>query len=306
MKISIIAPAFNEESTIPVFVDQVKKTLVPKFDKLELILVDDGSTDKTWEVIQSFAAKEPWVIGTRLSRNFGHQVAVLAGLHKSQNDLVAIIDVDMQDPPHLIYEMALMVNNEVDIVYGKRLQRVGETWFKKVTAKAFYRIMNKTTEFDLPLDTGDFRVVSRRALNFILSVRDNRPFIRGYFAYSGFKAIPFSYIREERVSGESKYPLNKMLKFTLSAFLAFSAAPFNIALYLAAFIGFFSPIFLLIYLLYQNFSINSLVVGFLGMILAIVSSFMLSLLFIIGKYVEGIHIMTRNLPAYLEVPSPSD
>jgi len=299
MNISIVAPAFNEAGCIEAFVYEIS-LLRQKFSTLELIIVDDGSTDATWQIIQSIASKEAWVVGTRLTRNYGHQIAVIAGLHKSTKELIAIIDIDLQDPPQLIYDMAIQIAGDVEIVYGQRRLRHGESSFKKNSAKIFYRLLNKMTEFELPLDTGDFRIITRRVMDYVLSISDNRPFLRGYFAYSGYKAIPFTYDRQERFSGSTKYPLKKMMQFALSAFLSFSAAPFNLALYLAIVVAFLSTGGGVFFLLLGQVTLRNFLITLAFIFFSYILSGILIFIFLLGKYLEGVHILTKKIPLYLE------
>lgn len=295
-----MAPVFNEVEVLGQFVKEIDDNLAVKFEKLELILVDDGSSDGSWELIEELKESKPWIVGIRLSRNYGHQLAVIAGMRKAQYSKIAIIDADLQDPPHLIHEMAELLQGDVDIVYGKRISRQGETFFKTFSAQVFYRLINLASAYPVPLDTGDFRVVSRRAADAVTQIQDHRPFLRGYYAYSGFKSIAFEYTREKRFLGESKYPLGKMLRFALSAVLSLGLIPFNFAIYFSASCVVFSPVILSLYSFHNDFSTQSVLLSFALYLIIVSSNVAILMLFLIGKYLESIHAITRNLPTYIE------
>ena len=227
MKISVIAPAMNEEDGISEFVYRTSKSC-ELFEDYELIIVDDGSTDGTWSLIEKFSGQNPRIKGLRLTRNFGHQFAVLAGISNSNFEFICVIDADLQDPPELIFEMAKNLDRETDIVYGKRLTRKGESAMKKVTAKFFYWLMSKLTPIDMPQDVGDFRVVTKRAAQAVLNMNEPEPFLRGLFALTGYRAKEFLYVREQRFAGKTKYPISKMIKFASNAFFSFSDLPYKL------------------------------------------------------------------------------
>src|SRR5207253_7743353 len=193
-------------------------------------LVNDGSRDGSWGVMEKLAAADPRVTAINLSRNHGHQLALTAGLDLCAGDKVLIIDADLQDPPELLPEMmAIMRNERADVVYGVRKSRAGETPFKRATAHGFYRLLSRATEVEIPLDAGDFRLMSRRALDALLAMPEQARFIRGMVAWIGFRQIPFAYDRQERFAGETKYPLGKMVRFALDALTGFSSAPLKLA-----------------------------------------------------------------------------
>ena len=266
-----------------------------------MIIVDDGSSDKTWNIVQSLTLNEPWIIGVRLARNYGHQIAVLAGLRRATKKLVAIIDIDLQDPPHLIYDMAKQVTGDIEIVYGKRKIRHGESFFKKNSAKYFYKLLNRITAFEIPVDTGDFRVITNRVADYVLKINDNRPFLRGYFAYSGYKSLAFNYDRNIRLAGSTKYTFRKMLQFALSAFLSFSVAPFNLALYLAGSAFGLSLIGSFAYLSLTQFNLTKFLLTCIFMAVFSLLSSILVFIFLLGKYLEGVHIISRKIPQYIEI-----
>ena len=198
-------------------------------DDYELVLVNDGSRDGSWPIMQRMAAEDPHVVAVNLSRNHGHQLALTAGLDLCCGDTILIIDADLQDPPELLPAMlACMRDQQADVVYGVRKSRAGETAFKRATAHGFYRLLSRATEVDIPVDAGDFRLMSRRALDALLAMPEQARFIRGMVAWIGFRQVPFAYDRQQRFAGETKYPFKRMLRFALDALTGFSSAPLSL------------------------------------------------------------------------------
>jgi glycosyltransferase involved in cell wall biosynthesis len=229
--LSIVVPCFNEQECIRPLHARVTAAARERFgDDYEVVLVNDSSKDGTWELMRTLAAEDPRLVVVNLSRNHGHQLALTAGLDLCRGDFVLIIDADLQDPPELIGPMLdLMRREEADVIYGVRTSRSGETAFKRATAHGFYRLLSRATEVDIPLDAGDFRLISRRALNVLLAMPEQARFIRGMVAWIGFRQLPFPYHRDERFAGETKYPLGKMIRFALDALTGFSSAPLKLA-----------------------------------------------------------------------------
>ena len=296
--ISVVSPVFNEEQGLEAFVMEVNSHLTNS-SSFELILVDDGSSDRSWGEIQRMTKVFPNVRGIRLTRNFGHQFAVLAGLEAATGCKVAIIDSDLQDPPELIVAMANLISSDIDIVYGKREEREGESIFKKITAKIFYRTLNRLSAFEIPLDTGDFRVISRRACNEVIAMSEHDPFLRGLFAFTGFKSIPFLYKRNPRFAGETKYTFLKMRKLATSAFIGFSDAPYKLFVRLGLW-SFGLAILFSIYALFHALTteVNS---GWISIFAAVVFFGSLNTLFIglIAKYVMITLSNVRNRPRWV-------
>jgi dolichol-phosphate mannosyltransferase len=228
-KTSIVVPIHNEEEVLVELHSRITG-VSDEVGLLELIFIDDGSTDNSWKLVEELQRIDSRVVGIKLTRNFGHQSAVLCGLSEAKGEVVVIMDGDLQDPPELIPTMIGMLGEDVDIVFGKRTERDGESWLKRSTAKLFYRIFDSLVPFEIPLDVGDFRVFKRRVGEVVLVSRDTYPFVRALFAHSGFKAVPFSYKREARFAGTTKYTYSKMFKLALTALLTFSEAPFRLAL----------------------------------------------------------------------------
>jgi polyisoprenyl-phosphate glycosyltransferase len=231
--ISVVVPSFNEEdvivSTYHRLVDALES--LPRAD-FELVFVDDGSRDSTLEILQTLQATDRRVRVVGFSRNFGHQIAVTAGLEHAAGDVVVLIDADLQDPPEVIGEMLLRWRRGADVAYGVRAEREGETVFKVWTAKAFYRLINRVSDVVIPIDTGDFRLMDRVVVDALLSMPERDRFVRGMVAWLGFKQEPVLYKRAARVAGETKYPLRKMLLFAIDGILSFSLIPLRLAIWM--------------------------------------------------------------------------
>jgi dolichol-phosphate mannosyltransferase len=223
--LSVVAPCFNEEGVLPEFVRRVAATLDGVGGTAEIVLVDDGSRDGTWKVMTDLAAMDRRLVAIRLMRNHGHQLALTAGLTICRGERVLIIDADLQDPPELLPAMMALVNDGADVVYGQRRAREGESLFKRFTAAAFYRLIGRMTDVEIPLDAGDFRLVTRRVLDILLAMPERHRFIRGMVAWIGGRQVALPYDRKPRVAGESKYPLSKMVSFAADAITAFSVVP---------------------------------------------------------------------------------
>ncbi len=228
--LSVVAPCYNEQDVLPEFLRRVGAVLDGVGGQSEIVLVDDGSHDRTWEVMTEAAAKDSRVVAVRLMRNHGHQLALTAGLTLCRGERVLIIDADLQDPPELLPDMMALMDGVdgkggADVVYGQRRQRDGESLFKRTTAAAFYRLIGRMTDVEIPLDAGDFRLITRRVLDLLTAMPERHRFVRGMVAWIGGKQVPLPYDRKARVAGESKYPLAKMLRFAADAITAFSVVP---------------------------------------------------------------------------------
>ena len=213
--ISIVLPVFNEEAGIQATIDTLLNYVEQQEEEYELIFVDDGSKDKSADIIKKNLAQNEHIKLVEFSRNFGHQLAITAGLEYTKGDAVVVMDADLQDPPEVIPQMLEKWHEGFEIVYGKRMQRDGETAFKKFTAKMFYRTFQKLATINMPLDTGDFRLMDRRAVHQLLKLHEKDPFVRGQVTWIGFKQTSVLYHRQERIAGETKYPLSKMVKLAV-------------------------------------------------------------------------------------------
>jgi polyisoprenyl-phosphate glycosyltransferase len=228
---SVIAPIFNEIENIPELYRRVRDVMAATRETWELILVDDGSSDGSTSAIRDLAKKDKHVRPIIFARNFGHQIAVTAGLDYSRGEAVVIIDADMQDPPELIAELAARWREGYEVVYAIRAEREGESWFKKVTAALFYRIIYRITDVKIPLDTGDFRLLDRKVVDVMNQMREKHRYLRGMASWVGFRQIGVPYKRSARYSGVTKYPFRKMLSLALNGITGFSYFPLQLATY---------------------------------------------------------------------------
>ena len=299
--LSIVVPCCNEEEGLREFHRQMTAAARARFgQKFELILVDDGSTDNTWKIINELSAQDRNVVAVRLSRNHGHQLALTAGLSTVRGDLVLVIDADLQDPPELLGPMYdLMVREDADVVYGQRRSRAGEGRFKKRSAEAFYRLLANLTRVNIPVDTGDFRLMSRRISDQVVQMPEHDRFIRGMVAWLGFKQVAFEYDRNARFAGTTKYPLTKMIGFAADALVSFSMVPLRIATYIGAllttvltFVGLWAAV---------GWILSGTVPGWtsLTLLVIMISSVQLLVLGLIGEYVGRTYIQSKHRPLFV-------
>ncbi len=228
--LSVVAPCYNEQDVLPEFLRRLSSVLDGIGGTSEIVLVDDGSRDGTWDAMTGAAAADPRIVAVRLMRNHGHQLALTAGLSLCRGERILIIDADLQDPPELLPEMMALMDGAdgqgaADVVYGQRRQRDGESLFKRASAAAFYRLIGRITDIEIPTDAGDFRLITRRVLDLLTAMPERHRFIRGMVAWIGGRQVPLVYDRQARAAGESKYPLAKMVRFAVDAITAFSVVP---------------------------------------------------------------------------------
>jgi polyisoprenyl-phosphate glycosyltransferase len=228
---SIIAPIYNEFENIPMLWERISQVMDSTGDAWELILVDDGSSDGSTDQIRELAASDARVRPVIFARNFGHQIAVTAGLDYARGQAIVVIDADLQDPPEVILELAEKWKEGYEVVYAVRSEREGESWFKLFTASMFYRLIYRITDVKIPLDTGDFRLIDRKVVDVMNSMRERHRFLRGMSAWIGFKQVGVEYKRAARVAGVTKYPFKKMLRLALNAITGFSYFPLQVATY---------------------------------------------------------------------------
>ena len=300
--LSIVVPVFNEEESITETVTRLQKLRADLAQEInvELIFVDDGCKDKTLAHLRSFAEHNSNVKVISLSRNFGHQIAITAGIDLALGDYVAVIDGDLQDPPELIADMYRKALTGFDVVYGKRRTRAGETIFKKVTAAGFYRLLNYMCEIDMPTDTGDFRLMSRKVADAFKQMRERHRFVRGMVPWLGYKSVPLEYDRAERFAGKTKYPLSKMLSFATNAILSFSSKPLTLAIRFG-FLTICAGILGGIYMLYLKLFTNTPIPGLTAVLLSIVlfSGVQILLMGVVGEYIARIFEEIKGRPLYL-------
>lgn len=298
---SIVAPIYNEEGNIQLLYDRICAVMDTTGESWELVTINDGSRDRSLELLEQLARQDPRIKVINFARNFGHQIAVTAGLDHAAGEAVIVIDADLQDPPELILEMIERWKAGYQVVYAVRQERKGESWFKLFTAKLFYRLIYRITDVNIPLDTGDFRLMDEKVVAVLNSMREHNRFIRGMTSWIGFKQTGVSYVREARHSGETKYPLRKMVRFAMDAVTGFSYFPLQIMVYVAFVLG------LLAVLAIPIIAVLRLILGyeFLGgqvttiVLLLIVSSFQLFFLFVMGQYVARIYDEARGRPLYI-------
>jgi polyisoprenyl-phosphate glycosyltransferase len=297
---SLVVPAYNEERVIGALAARLTEVMDALDGDAEAILVDDGSRDRTYELMLVAAQEEPRLRLIRLSRNFGHQIALTAGVDLAAGDAVIVLDADLQDPPEVILELAARWREGYDIVYAQRDVRVGETRFKRATAAWFYRSFNRISEVQVPVDVGDFRLVDRRALDVFNNMRESNRFVRGMFAWIGLRQTGVVYARQERFAGETKYPLRKMLRFASTGVISFSSAPLRAALTLGFFVSFVAfalGIWSLIVKLAGFYNVpgwTSIVV-----VTAFIGGIQLIVLGVIGLYIGDIHAEVKGRPLYV-------
>jgi polyisoprenyl-phosphate glycosyltransferase len=298
--LSVVVPCYNEEAVIRQLhrrVTQVCHSLVG--NSYELIFVNDGSFDETWTILQDLACKDDRIVAVDLSRNHGHQLALSAGLSLARGERILVIDADLQDPPELLPQMMRLMDGGADVVYGKRVERDGETWFKKVSASAFYRLLLRLADVEIPPDTGDFRLMSRPVVQTLLAMPEQQRFIRGMVAWIGFRQVPLEYTRDRRLAGNTKYSLGKMLSFAIDAITGFSIIPLRLSLYIAS-LFLFVAVLIAIYVIASWLYLRT-VQGWtsLFLVMLIFASVQLFCLAIIGEYLGRVFIQTKQRPLFI-------
>jgi dolichol-phosphate mannosyltransferase len=299
--LSIVVPCFNEEACLPAL--HARLTAAAKNavgEDYELVLVNDGSRDGSWAMMQRMATEDRHLVAVNLSRNHGHQLALTAGLDLCRGETILIIDADLQDPPELLSEMLTAMRAEdADVVYGVRRSRLGETAFKRATAHGFYRLLSRATEVDIPLDAGDFRLMSRRALDALLAMPEQARFIRGMVAWIGFRQLPFAYDRQERFAGATKYPFGKMVRFALDALTGFSSAPLKLASHVGLALSALS-LLLVLYIAYAWIAGQS-IQGWTSLMLVVVvlGAVQMFVLALMGEYIGRLYNEAKRRPLYI-------
>lgn len=298
---SIIAPIYNEEGNIQKLYDRISTIMDSTGETWELVTVNDGSRDLSLKLLEEVAQKDPRIKIINFARNFGHQIAVTAGIDHASGEAIIVIDADLQDPPEVILEMIERWKAGYEVVYAVREQRKGESWFKLLTAKLFYRLIYRITDVDIPLDTGDFRLIDEKVATALRAMREHNRFIRGMTSWIGFKQTGVTYVREAREWGETKYPLRKMVRFAMDAVTGFSYFPLQVMVYVSFILGVLAVLAIPIIAVLRI----ALGVQFLGgqattiVLLLLLSSFQLFFLFLMGQYVARIYDETRNRPLYI-------
>ena len=297
---SLVVPIYNEEETLPELMRRLALLLDKMDGECEVILVDDGSTDGGYELMVAARESEPRFKLLRLSRNFGHQIAVTAGLDTASGNAVIVMDADLQDPPEVALDLAARWREGYDVVYAVREERRGDSPFKRATAKIFYRLFSRMTDVDVPIDVGDFRLVDRRALDAFRSMRETNRYVRGMFSWIGFRQVGVPFRREERYAGETKYPLGKMVKFATDGIVSFSAAPLRLALKLGFAVAGLSFLMGAVFLVSKILGLYSVPgLASIAVFVAFLGGIQLFLLGIVGEYIARIHDEVKGRPLYL-------
>ena len=300
VKYSIVIPLYNEESGIAVLVDKLQE-IIAQFDgPAEVVLVDDGSKDRTYDLAREVTEKDHRFKLLQFSRNFGHQMAITAGMDAASGDAVIIMDADLQDPPYVVLQMIEKWQEGYEVVYGLREHRQGEKLFKTTTASVFYGLLHRIADIDTPVDVGDFRLVDRKALNAFLQMRENNRYVRGMFSWVGFRQTGVPYVREERFSGKTHYTLSKMVKLASNGIMGFSTAPLRLALNTGLFLAVASVIYGIVAISLKLAGV-SLVPGYASLLFAVtfLSGIQLAVMGVVGLYVGRIYDEARQRPLYI-------
>ncbi|BAI97791.1 glucosyl transferase [Sphingobium sp. TA15] len=298
--ISVVVPCFNEEESLTVLVDRVSTVChdIASGD-YEIVLVNDGSRDSTWAVIAELTEKFPQVVGVNLARNYGHQIALSAGLHICQGETVMVMDADLQDPPELLSALLAKMDEGYDVVYGQRVKRAGETMFKRASAKLFYRLFDQMVDVSVPSDTGDFRIMSRRVVDHLNAMPERYRFVRGMVSWIGFRQVALPYERDARFAGESHYPLRKMISFALDAITSFSTLPLRMAAHLGLVAGLLGMLMLGWVLI--SYAMGDTLTGWasIASIILILGSIQLLMLGIFGEYLGRMYLESKRRPLFI-------
>lgn len=297
---SVVIPLYNEEEVVLECVRRISSVLGKIDGDYEVIFVNDGSSDKTLQIVTDECAKNKKLKVLSFSRNFGHQIAITAGMDYAKGDAVIVMDADLQDPPEVIEKLIEKYREGYDVVYAVRAKRKGETFFKKFTSKVFYRFLRYMCSIDIPVDTGDFRLISRKVADVMRSLTERNRYVRGLVSWVGFRQAAVEYIREERFAGETKYPLRKMLKLSMDGITSFSAKPLTMSKnlgFLTAAAGF---IYMIIVIL-QKFVFGKTVQGWasLAVLILLIGGIQLIMLGFIGEYISRIFDESKNRPLYI-------
>ena len=300
VKYSIVVPVFNEELVVAESYKRLKKVMDGLKEPYEIVFVNDGSRDKTALMVGKICEADKNIRFIDFSRNFGHQTAVTAGMDYAEGEAIIVIDADLQDPPEFIPKMIEKWKEGYDVVYGRRSERKGDTFFKKVTAAMFYRFLRKMTDVDMPVDAGDFRLIDRKVCEALKLVNERNRYIRGLISWLGFKQIGLEFSRDKRFAGETKYPLKKMIKFAFDAITSFSYKPLKLASYTGVGLSILSFIYLIV-ILYLRLFTDKTIQGWTS-ILAVnlfFNGIVLIILGIIGEYIGRIYDEAKGRPLYV-------
>ena len=304
---TIIAPIYNELENIPELYPRLREVMDRTGEPWELILVDDGSSDGSTEVIRKLAENDQRVRPVIFARNFGHQIAVTAGVDYSRGDAVIIIDADLQDPPEVILDLIDKWREGYEVVYAVREERQGESWFKRITASIFYRTIFRITDVDIPLDAGDFRLMDKKVITVMQGMREKHRFLRGMSAWVGFRQVGVPYKRQPRYAGETKYPLSQMIKLALNAVTSFSYFPLQLATYLGFIAAGVSVLGILVVAILRLTTGSALLGQATTLIIVLfLGGVQLISLGIIGEYIGRVYDEMKNRPLYIVAEEPGE
>lgn len=299
--LSIIVPCYNEEEVIGETMNRIKKFCAELNDlNVELIFIDDGSRDRTLEILKGYATEDYRIKLIGFARNFGHQIAVTAGIDAACGDAVVLIDADLQDPPEIVHQMIAKWREGYDVVYGTRIERPGESAFKRATARTFYRLLNRLSEVPIPLDTGDFRLMSRHVVDTLRAMPERDRFVRGMVSWAGFKQTALPYKRAERLAGESKYPLRKMIRFATDGIMSFSIKPLQISIAIGMLSAVVSALGIF-YVLFLRIFTNIWAPGWTALMISVlfIGGVQLICIGIMGEYIGRIYGEVKMRPLYV-------
>lgn len=298
--LSVIVPIYNEEEVIHTLFERLQGVLSQLTMGYEIVFVNDGSSDSSLEKIEDLVKRNRLLRVICFSRNFGHQNAVIAGLEHCNGDCAVVIDADLQDPPELIISMLAEWEKGFHVVYGQRIRRRGESWFKKTTAMLFYRLLADISQVNIPINTGDFRLIDRKVIEVLKQMPEKNKFIRGMVAWVGFKQKAVLFERQERIAGKTKYPFRKMLQFAFTGIVSFSNMPLMVAVYLG-FIVTIVSFLLSLYVVYLKLFTNATVIGWSSQVLAVLfmGGIQLLCIGILGLYIGKIINEVRGRPIYV-------
>jgi dolichol-phosphate mannosyltransferase len=298
---SVVAPVYNEEQLVEEFYRRTAAAMEQLGEPFEIVLVNDGCRDRSPDIMRAIHERDPRVRVINFSKNFGHQIAITAGIDYAQGRAVAVIDSDLQDPPEVILDLIAKWREGYEVVYAMRAERAGETWFKKLTASIFYRTIVKITNVDIPVDTGDFRLMDRKVVDALKSMREHHRFMRGLSVWVGFKQTGVAYKRDARKAGETKYPLRKMLRFALDGITSFSYLPLQLATYFGFIVAAFSLVFLILVIILRLTGDGAAFFGQASTLVAVLFFGGVQLIFlgIIGEYLGRIYDEVKRRPLYI-------
>lgn len=305
---SIVAPIYNEAANIPVLYQRIHEVMDSTGEEWELLLINDGSTDHSADIIQQLASQDDRVRPVIFARNFGHQIAVTAGLDYSRGQAVVIIDADLQDPPEVILDLIAKWREGYEVVYAIRAEREGEGWFKLFTASLFYRLITKITDVNIPLDAGDFRLLDRKVVNVLNQMRERHRFLRGMSAWVGFRQIGVPYKRAARHAGETKYPFRKMFRLAINAITGFSYFPLQMATYVGFISAGISILSIPVVIALRLWGTQTPLVGQATTLIAVLflGGVQLISLGILGEYIGRLYDEAKGRPLYIVREAPMD